>query len=91
MAKYNKDFRSQVTCLPGPVKNNDTKELGKLNSEKRQERTDIFFHKKTSAYLPEPKMKLVKKNIPSNEINAPRRKSSRPEHILNPFDSQIFK
>jgi len=95
MSKYIKDFKSQVTCLPGPVKNNDTKETGKLMSEKRFEKSDIFFSKKSGSVIPENTQKqktIHKKNIQSNEMDIIcRKKSSRPENIKNIFESQIFK
>lgn len=93
ISKYNKDHKSQVSCLPGPMKNSEVKTTGKLNSVERQARTDIFFSKKVSNFVlekSEKKPKVVKKNIPSDEKEVFRRKSARPDHIRNPFESQIF-
>lgn len=93
VSKFIRDFKSQVMCLPGPVKNSEVKETGKLMSEKRQEKTDIFFSKKTEN-IPEKKtfkFLNVKKNMESREVEVVRRRSSRPDNIKNEFESQIFK
>ena len=90
MSKYIKDFKSQVTCLPGPVKNNDSKEIGKLMSDQRMIKTDIFFHKKSGDFVPE-KKKFVKKNIGSNEVYVVHGKSTNSLASRNRNESQIFK
>lgn len=94
VSKLIKDFKSQVECLPGPVKNNDVKETGKLMSEKRKEKSDIFFSRKSDTALPTEKTRkfvFTRKNKQSNEVEISKRKSARPEHIKNVFESQIFK
>lgn len=95
MSKYIRDFKSQVTCLPGPAKHENTRETGRLGREKKQEPSDIFFLKKSSSIVGEmpQNKKIVRKNIESNEAeNLERKKKTvKPVHIRNVFESQIFK
>ncbi len=93
MSKFIKDFRSQVTCLPGPVKNNYFKETGKLLNEKSYEKSDIFFFKKNENNFQnqsEKKKKIFIRNTQSSENDVYQRKSIRPEHAKNFIESQIF-
>jgi len=93
MTKFMRDFKSQVSCLPGPVKNDHVKETGKLLNEKSYEKSDIFHLKKTNNnFQPqsEGKKKHFNKNIQSNEYDVNPKISAKPGHIKNFFGSQIF-
>ena len=91
-SKLIKDFKSNVACLPGPVKNNDSVEKGKLMSDKRLEKSDIFFSMKSNNILPpQPKQGGNKTNIGSERKEEVRGKSARPDNIKNPYESSIFR